>query len=381
VNDQSLIGLPATPPPLSVDFILEAHGRRVTLSRAVDFAWNDPVAGERRRPLEILPPVTLDPIDRLLVFTDARKKELRVKLTATVGAVEGELRAQLPPGWSAVPDKHAFSLAKKSDEAIVSFQIQPGSGSGKLAFRASVGGNTFSTGIRRIEYAHLPMMTLSPPAEVKLSRIDLKRAGNRIGYIPGAGDEVAAALRQAGYDVTTLSDDKLAQDPLKFDAIVVGVRAYNVNPRLPQLNQRLFDYVKNGGTVLCQYNTQNRFNKLTADIGPYPFHISQDRVTDENAAVTLADHPLLKAPNAITAADFNGWVQERGLYFADKWDEKYQPLVTMNDPGETPKKGALLVAKHGKGRFIYTGLAFFRQLPAGVPGAFRLFANLIAHGK
>jgi hypothetical protein len=175
----------------------------------------------------------------------------------------------------------------------------------------------------------------------------------------------------------------LAKSPLDYDAIVTGVRAFNVNPHLMQVKNRLMEYVKNGGTLLVQYNTQNRLSRLSGELGPYSFNISQDRVTDENAPVELADDPLLKSPNRISADDFAGWVQERGLYFADKWDEHYRPLLTMHDPGETPKKGALLAAKYGKGHFIYAGIAFFRQLPAGVPGAFRLFANLLggAHGR
>jgi hypothetical protein len=300
-------------------------------------------------------------LDPLVIFTDAHPKEVRVKLTATSGPVEGELRGQ------------KFKLEKKGDEALLTFSIPPGSGTLELSPGA--------TGIKRIEYPHIPILTLSPKAEVKLVKIDLRKNGTKIGYIPGAGDEVPAALRQAGYQVTILNDEMLAHDPLKFDAIVTGVRAFNVNPRLYSFNKRLMDYVNKGGIWLVQYNTQNRISRLAGEIGPGNFNISQERVTDETAPVEMVDSPLLKMPNRITAADFEGWIQERGLYFADKWDDHYQPLLSMHDPGESPKQGALLVAPHGKGRFIYTGIAFFRQLPAGVPGAFRLFANLISHGK
>jgi LmbE family N-acetylglucosaminyl deacetylase len=357
VKDQELVGLPAAPPPITVEAVVEVGAHRFMVERAVDFAWNDPLGGERRRPLEILPALTVDPLEPLLVFTDKRPKELRVRLTATAGPVEGELQGQ------------SYHLAKKGDEAILSFSVAPQTG-----FLTLEG----HTGVKRLEYPHLPVVTLSPPARVKLVQIDLKRGGTRIGYVPGAGDEVPAALRQAGYDVTTIGD--IAKDPLKYDAVITGVRAYNVHPRLAD-QKKLLEYVKNGGILLVQYNTQNRISKPLGDIGPYPFSVSQDRVTDENAPVKMADDPILSRPNKITSADFSGWIQERGLYFADKWDDHYQPLLTMNDPGEAPKKGALLVAQYGKGRFIYTGIAFFRQLPAGVPGAFRLFANLIAHGK
>jgi hypothetical protein len=357
VKDQELVGLPEAPPAVAAELELEIGGHRFTLSRAVDYAWNDPVAGERRRPLEILPPFTVEPLQRVLLYSDDKPKELHVKVTATA-PVEGELQGK------------PFKLAKKGDEAILSFSLPPQTKT-----------INFGTGVKRLEYPHLPITTLTPAAQVKLVRLDLKRGGARIGYLPGPGDEVAAALRQAGYDVTLLSEEKLAKEPLKYDAIITGVRAYNVHPWLTQLNSRLLEYVHSGGTLLVQYNTQNRISKLAGDIGPYPFHISQDRVTDESAAVELADDPILNTPNKIGAADFAGWVQERGLYFADKWDDHYRTLLTMNDPGESPKKGAILVSQYGKGRFVYTGIAFFRQLPAGVSGAFRLFANLIAHGK
>jgi hypothetical protein len=219
---------------------------------------------------------------------------------------------------------------------------------------------------------------------VKLLRVDLKRGVSRIGYIPGAGDEVVASLRQAGYDVTILGDEALSKAPLaEYQAIVVGVRAFNTNEKMPRYHDRLMDFVRAGGTLVVQYNTQNRISSIVGPIGPWPFNISQDRVTNEDAAVELLDphHALFQRPNRIGADDFSGWVQERGLYFADTWDPQYKPLMSMNDPGETAKKGSLLVGRYGKGLFVYTGLAFFRQLPAGVPGAYRLFANLLSHGR
>jgi hypothetical protein len=381
------LGRPSQPTEAAqVSFTVEVAGRSLSVVRDIDFAWNDPVAGERRRPLEILPPVTLDPGEPLLVFGEPRKKSISITVTATAGAASGELRPGEPgEGWSVSPAARPFKLAKKGDSIALSFEVTPPSAaadrSATLSFTTEVGGLRVQSGVRRIEYAHLPIMTLSPAAEVKLVRLQLKRGAGRIGYIPGAGDEVPAALRQAGYDVTVLSDDTLRGQLDKFAAIVTGVRAFNVNPRLAAQHDRLMAYVSGGGTLLVQYNTQNRLSKLAGELGPHPFNISQERVTDETAAITLADHPLLHAPNPIGARDFDGWVQERGLYFADKWDAKYASLLTLADPGEPPRKGALLVAAHGKGRFIYTGLAFFRQLPAGVPGAYRLFANLLSHGR
>jgi hypothetical protein len=223
-------------------------------------------------------------------------------------------------------------------------------------------------------------------ADVRLVPLALATGGTKIGYIPGPGDEVAASLRRVGYDVTVLNDEALrasAASLARYDAIVVGVRAFNANQRLHAAHDTLMKYVENGGTLVAQYNTNSRLGPLTEPIGPYPFEISHDRVTDETAPVTFTDlgHPALNIPNKITGLDFEGWIQERGLYFANRWDPKYQTVLTTHDFGEKPLAGSLLWARHGKGTFVYTGLAFFRELPAGVPGAYRLFANLLAGGR
>ena len=250
---------------------------------------------------------------------------------------------------------------------------------------ADVGGRALSQRLEWIDHAHIPIQMMLTPAEVRLVPVDLRREGQRIGYVPGAGDEVAASLERVGYQVVVLDEAALASAPLgNLDAIVLGVRAFNTNDRLRFHRDRLLDYVHKGGTLVVQYNTNNRQAKLEGGIGPLPFDIGRDRVTDETAPVAFEQpkHPVLNHPNKITAADFEGWVQERGLYFASTWDKGYETPLAMADPGEgQPSKGSLLVARHGKGTFVYTGLAFFRQLPAGVPGAYRLFANLLAHGK
>jgi hypothetical protein len=195
----------------------------------------------------------------------------------------------------------------------------------------------------------------------------------------GSGDAIPEALRQMGFAVTLLSDEDVQNGDLAaYDAIVTGVRAYNTRPRLRALQGRLLDYVARGGRLVVQYNTAE--DGLQDRLGPFPFRISRDRVTVEEAPVSFprADHPLLQRPNRITSADFEGWVQERGLYFANPWDAKYDTVLASNDPGEPPRGGGLLYARHGKGVFIYAAYAWFRQLPAGVPGAYRLFANLVS---
>ena len=200
----------------------------------------------------------------------------------------------------------------------------------------------------------------------------------------GKGDEVAACLKQIGYNITILSDDLLSNDDLsKYDAIITGVRAYNTMDRLQAHYARLMDYVKQGGNLIVQYNTNNRIGPVLAKMGPYPFTISRDRVTDEKAEVRIVNttHPAVTFPNKISAADFEGWIQERGIYFAGERDKNYETVLSMNDPTEKANEGSLIISKYGKGNFVYTGLVFFRELPAGVPGAYRLFVNLISLPK
>jgi hypothetical protein len=209
-------------------------------------------------------------------------------------------------------------------------------------------------------------------------------AGKHIGYIPGAGDDVATCLSQIGYQVTILTDDLLDKGKLsQYDAIVAGIRAYNTNDRLSVYYNELMEYVKQGGNLVVQYNTNNRLGPMLSKIGPYPFTISRDRVTDEQAEVRIVkpNHVAFHKPNEIHAADFNNWIQERGIYFATAIDPSYESLLSMNDPNEKPNEGSLIVGKYGKGNFVYTGLVFFRELPAGIPGAYRLFVNLLSLPK
>ena len=213
--------------------------------------------------------------------------------------------------------------------------------------------------------------------------MDLKIAGSRVGYIAGAGDKVPQALTDMGYTVVMLAEKDLKVVNLKqYDAIVTGVRAYNTNEWMNNVYDVLMDYVKAGGILLSQYNTSNQIGPVKAKMAPYPFNISRNRVTDETAKVNflLPNHPALNYPNKITEKDFDGWIQERSIYNAEKVDSNYQRILSMKDPGENENEqdGSLIIANYGKGRFVYTGLVFFRELPAGVPGAYRLFANLIA---
>jgi LmbE family N-acetylglucosaminyl deacetylase len=373
----ALIGLPESASPIEVTFGLTIGGRRFSVTRAVCYKWTDPVMGERYRPVEVTPAVSVAPSTSVLLFANAAPQILEVHLTGGVASASGVLRPEVPAGWIVEPASAPFALGAVGSETTLGFRV--------VRLVADLGGAHLSKGVVRIEHAHIPIQTYLLDAAVQLTPIDLALGGTKIGYLPGPGDEVPAALRRVGYDVTLLGDEVLAAGAAalrRFDAVVVGVRAFNTSERLRAAHAALMAYVEAGGTLVVQYNTNNRLAPLTAPLGPWPFEIGQKRVTDETAPVTFAvpGHSALTVPNALGARDFDGWIQERGLYFADKWDGHYEAPLAMHDPGEPPQAGSLLWARYGKGTFVYTGLAFFRQLPAGVPGAYRLFANLLAGG-
>ena len=381
VRDPAWVGLPEEPAPLESELVFAFGPESITLRRPVAYKWTDPVLGERYRRLEVLPAVTVDASGGMLLFPDASARPLDVTVRSVPGA-SGTLALELPPGFSSQPASAQFSVSA-GGESTVRFTLTPPrtAARGTLRAVATVNGQRFDRGLRRIDAAHIPIQSWLPPATVQLTRVEVAHAKHRIGYLSGPGDEVPEALRQAGYEVTPLSVADLREGSLqRFDAVVFGIRAFNVEPQLKALHGKLMDYVASGGTVLVQYVTSNFIARAPPDIGPFPFTIGQGRVTDETAAVEASTHPMLTVPNRIGPDDWAGWVQERGLYFAESWDPRYATPLSMHDPGEAPLKGAVLVARAGKGAFVYTGLSFFRQLPAGVPGAFRLFANLVDAG-
>ncbi|HET7786064.1 MAG TPA: PIG-L family deacetylase [Myxococcales bacterium] len=374
---------PEPDPPLSAEFTLRVYEQTIRVRRPIVQRWVDPVIGERTRAVDLAPPATIDAAFPALLLPDASPRPLRVAVRASAGAVAGTATVEAPDGFEIAPRELPFKLDAAGAEVELTFTVRPGprarDGQARLALR--IGDRTWDRGLRRIDHAHVPPQTWHPESRIRLVRFDLQRGRVRsVGYVPGAGDDVAEVLAQLGYDVTLLDEVALRQRDLSaFDAIVLGVRAYNVHEWLAALKPRLFDYAARGGVVVTQYNTRNFISRLPEPLGPYEMTVAQHRVTDETAEVSFAqDDAVLHVPNPIHAADFSGWVQERGLYFAEKWDGRYAAPLSMHDPGEPPLRGSLLVARYGKGRFVYTGLAFFRQLPAGVPGAARLFANLLA---
>ena len=380
-----LTGLPEGPPALRATFRLEVAGAPLELTVPVQYRFRDPVLGERYQSLAMVPPAMVNLDESVQLLPDGAPRQVQLSVLAGRAGVAGKVRFQVPAGWRAEPAELPFTLAKAGDELKAVLRLTPPATAQAGVLRALVevdGATRPARSLVRIAYPHLPPLTVFPLAEARIVRVDLRRAGRRLGYVMGAGDELPQMLRPLGYQVDLLSDELLASADLSvYDAILVGIRAFNTRPRLAQLNARLLDYVAGGGTEVVQYNVDQGL--VVPAPGPFPMHISRQRVVDEAAPVTLLapDHPALNWPNAITQADFQGWVQERGLYFADTWAPQYTPLLACADAGEKASSGALLVAPHGKGHFVYTGLAFFRQLPDGVPGAYRLLANLLALGQ
>ena len=308
-----------------------------------------------------------------------------MEVTAARPGITGILHLDTPAGWKVSPATQSFHLKSAGDKAQFTFKVTapPEPTTANITAEAEVGGKTFDNERVVINYPHIPLLLLQPPARLKAVCLNLAIRGHNVGYLPGAGDDVAQCLADMGYKVTTLTGDDLTTNRLKeFDAVVIGVRAFNVRTDLVSHLPALFAYAEAGGNVIEQYNRPGRDLK-TDQLTPYHLQLSNDRVTDETAAMTFLapDHPVLNTPNKITSADFDGWIQERGIYYPNEWDEHFTPILACSDPGEAPLKGGLLVAKYGKGYFVYTGLVFFRELPDGVPGAYRLFANLVSLGK
>jgi LmbE family N-acetylglucosaminyl deacetylase len=384
VGDQDLIGLAENPPALSARIRLNAEGRLLEYSIPVGFRWTDQVNGELLRPFEVRPRLTIQIEDKVQIFAGGNSKKIKLRLKSHSPNVAGEVRLIGPQAWTISPVHQAFSLTGQYDEVEVTFDVTPPKAAGEtdLKAEAEAGGERFSRELVEISYPHIRRQVHFPDSRFKVVKLDIKTNGKRIGYIMGAGDEVPRALQNLGYDVVELSDEMLENDDLSaFDTIITGIRAYNTRNILELVTEKLLQYVDRGGTLVVQYNVAS--GSLPERIGPYPFTIGRDRVSVENAPVVFLapGHPLLNVPNKITPEDFKGWIQERGLYFASRWDEKYETVLGCHDPGEPDRTGGLLYGRYGKGIFVYTAYSWFRQLPAGVPGAFRLFANIISAGK
>jgi len=384
VHDQQLIGLPESPPVLTAHFNLKIQDVDFEVEKALVYKTTDPVKGEVRKPLNIVPKISVAMRDEVVVFFDKSPKKVFVSVEAFQEGVEGKLFLNLPDNWKATPKEINTGKLQKGNIKVFSFEIEPPVAQSEVLIRPifQQNGETFSKELITIDYPHIEQKNVLLTSQSKFVRLDIKKNGERIAYISGAGDTVAENLSQIGYDVTILPISEITPTRLAaFDAVMMGIRAYNIHEDLDARQHILFDYVKNGGNLVLQYNTNRRLK--TDKIAPYPLQLSRERVTDENSEVVFLakNHAVLNSPNPITQKDFEGWVQERGLYFPDEWADEFIPILGMNDKGEPMKKGSLLVAKYGEGYYIYTGLSFFRELPAGVSGAYRLLANILSLGK
>lgn len=394
VNDQLLIGKPENNAAYEAKFEVTIEGLRLTFTKPVMYKHTDPVKGEQYQPLVVVPPATVTTDPSIVIFRKGQKQKAEIAIDVTANKPFNNYTAK-------VSKRLTYDNSTQTD---TNFTLQPGLQKQYLfnidntmlrnkdqdfvqAFVELRNGKEEQPAYLNrssIRYDHIPHIHYFYQDAIKVLNMDLKTVGKRIGYIEGAGDKVPVALLQMGYEVTVLKEKDITPFNLKqFDAVITGIRAYNVHDYLETKYAVLMDYVKEGGNLIVQYNTSNFISTVSSKIGPYPFAISRNRVTDENAKVDflLPNHAVLNYPNKITEKDFEGWVQERGIYFADKTDAAYEMPLSMADPNEKAHTGSLIIANYGKGTFVYTGLVFFRELPAGVPGAYRLLANMIALNK
>lgn len=385
VNDQKLRGLPLTPASSKALFTLNIEGSEYTIEKEVVYKWVDPAKGELYRPFEITVPAFVNLDNKTYAFADNDPKKINVMVRSASDLLDADLSLDIPAGWRSEPATIPVKLKGKGTENSYSFLVYPPNQitEGTVRAKIKVGDNSYDKELVIINYDHIPYQMVQKPCFAKLLRLDLQKGPDKIAYINGAGDEIAQCLSQVGYNVSILSENELTlENMVKYDAIVVGIRAYNTVEKLKNAQPNLMKYVQQGGNLVVQYNTN--FRMVTLDLAPYKLTIGRERVSQEEAEMKLLtpDHPVLNSPNKITKADFNNWVQERGLYYPSDWDkDNFKAILSSNDRNEPARDGGLLVAKYGDGNYVYTSLAFFRQLPQGVPGAYRLFSNLLALKK
>jgi LmbE family N-acetylglucosaminyl deacetylase len=392
VKDQRMIGLAVGPPAYTVRFDIEVEGTTLRFEKPLVFKSTDPVKGELFQPLCVVPPVSVNTSPGVMLFRKGEKKVRDFTLTATAYTRIPASEARFDYRYGATAESlrdTAFRL-NRGQSRDIPLPVRSQSMEGRTRDRLLAGlefrnthtdqGNRLA--LAQIQYDHIPSVRYFYPDGLTVLNIPVATAGRRIGYIRGAGDKVPEALQELGYEVTFLGEGDMDLGTLQgFDAIVTGIRAYNVHEWLSARQEALMDYVKGGGNLVVQYNTNSFAGPMRSRIGPFDFSISRNRTTDENADVRFLapEDPLLNWPNRITRDDFEGWVQERGIYYATMPSNGFRAVLGMRDPGEEEQTGSLVTARYGKGRFIYTGLVFFRQLPAGVPGAYRLMANLVSN--
>ena len=375
------VGYPTNPDVPKAEFTFKINGELLEISQEIKQRYVDPVKGEMHDPLVILPELTAEANSSVVLSKNLQQQHIDVTFTRHLGK-QNKLEVAIDPidGWKLSDNKFLLDFTE-GNSITKTIALTPLSAASKKAvLRFKYKGETLRH-IKTLRYGHIPSLVWFPLTEIICHPISLENPVKRIAYLAGAGDLVAESMQQIGMQVSTLSQKDIQLPTLQqFDAIVVGIRYFNVVDNSAQTLKKLLEYVKNGGVLLMQYNVNGSLK--TRDLGPFPFALSRDRVTQEDAEVRFdAKDPALNYPNKISTEDFEGWVQERGLYFAENIDSKYRTPLEMNDTAEQGHKGSLLITKLGKGKFVYTSLSFFRQLPAGVPGAYRLFVNLLTKEK
>lgn len=384
VSNQNYIGLPDVIRTATIQFPIIINGVTIPFEKNIVYKYNDDVKGEVYQPLDIVPIATSSIQEKVYIFPNNKEKAVVVKIKSGKENISGSVTLEVPQNWTVTPASIPFTLTKKGEEQLAVFNVTPSKEASDVTLKSiiTIDGQTFDKEKIDINYPHIYKQMVLKPAEAKAIKLNIKTKAEKIAYIMGAGDEVPKSLMQMGYEVSVLKPEEISTEKLQdFDVVMTGIRAYNVVTRLGFKQNILFDFVKNGKTMIVQYNTLD--DLVTKEIAPFSLKLSRDRVTEENAEVRFLNpnHSILNTPNKLTSDDFKGWKQEQGLYYPSEWDANFTPIISSNDKGEKAKDGAILVAKYGKGNYIYTGISFFRELPEGVPGAYRLLANMIAIGK
>ena len=375
-------GLPETQPSISVNINIEINGAQINLIKYPFYRFTDPINGEVIIPFIIVPKLTLNLDQPVYIFYNSEPKQIFVSVNAHAEKMEGNLTLKIPDGWKVDPENHKINLDKKGEEKTYVFNVSAkNKNSGIIKPIVEIENQSYSNSLIEIDYPHITKQFIVKPSYAKANGIDLKNNVYRVGYIKGAGDKIPKTLENIGVDVVEIEPSQIKFENIKYlKTIILGIRSFNVIDELRSKNRVLWEYVKNGGTLIIQYNTTRGLK--TNEIAPYKLKLSRDRVTDENSKFKILNksHPIFNYPNKIENYDFNNWVQERGLYFPSSWSDKFEPHIEFSDYDQIITKGGLLSASYGNGKIIYTGLSFFRQLPAGVSGAYRLFINLINYG-
>ncbi len=381
VKDKNKIGLPETPRSYKANFIVDILGEFIEFEKDVVYYYTDPSKGQIYQPFEITDPVFVSIEEDMLIFPDSNNKIVEVTVEAGRANIQGEVELKVPKSWTVHPLTSNYQIEVKGGIQKFKFTITPptSQSTGTIRPTATWDGKTYNNDLIEIEYDHIPSQSVLRPESAKVAKLDIKTAGKNIAYIMGAGDKVPECLRYIGYSVEEIELSASEPEYLKkFDAVVLGIRALNTLDEIDVYRDNLMTYVEYGGTLITQYNTSRRLK--SKQFGPYPMSLGRFRVCQEDAEMRIInpEHRVLNYPNKISSKDFENWIQERGLYFASEWDDQYETIISSNDKGEDANEGGMLVTKYGDGYFVYSSFSWFRQLPAGVPGAYRIFANMIA---